>query len=93
MNVMAFIAGVTGAFYGGIAVWLVALRKRRWAAAGQVAFGAVLLIMMATEGNRSRAEHNVVWLASCVLWAFFLVCVAIDARSRRIAKLPAAQER
>jgi threonine/homoserine efflux transporter RhtA len=85
MNVMALITGLAGAVYGGIAVWLVALRRRRpWTAAGLIAVGSWLLITMATAGNRSRAEHKAVWLASCVLWAFFIVCVAMDARRRRI---------
>ena len=88
MNVMALITGVAGAVYGGIAVWLVVLRRRPWTAAGLIAVGFGWLITLATEDNRSRAEHKAVWLASCVLWAFFLVCLVMDARGRRMGKLP-----
>jgi hypothetical protein len=91
MNVMALITGVAGAVYGGLAVWLVALRRRPWTAAGLIAVGSWLLITIATAGNGSRAEHKALWLASCVLWAFFIVCLVMDARSRRIGKLTAGQ--
>jgi peptidoglycan/LPS O-acetylase OafA/YrhL len=92
MNVTPLITGVGGAVYGGLAVWLVAVRRRRWTAAGLLAVGVGLLITMVTAGNHSHAEHLAVWLASCVLWAFLMVCVVMDAR-RPIGNETAGQER
>jgi hypothetical protein len=83
MNVMALLAGVFGVVYGALAFWLVALRGRTWAGCGTLAIGAIVLLNTVTAGNGSRGEHNTVWLITCALIAFFVVCFAMDIRTKR----------
>jgi hypothetical protein len=90
MNVMALLTGVGGAAYGALISWVVALQGRRWAGCAMLAIGASLLLGIATAGNRSRAEHNIVWLIQCAFLAFFAVCAVLDSRAKRRLRRPAA---
>jgi hypothetical protein len=90
MNVMALLRGVGGAAYGALISWVVALQRRRWAGCAMLAIGASLLLGIATAGNRSRAEHNIVWLIQCAFLAFFAVCAVLDSRAKRRLRRPAA---
>jgi hypothetical protein len=90
MNVTALLTGVGGAAYGALIFWVVALQGRRWAGCGMLAIGTSLLLDIATTGNRSRAEHNTVWLIQCALVALFAVCAVLDNRAkRRLGRLTA----
>jgi hypothetical protein len=90
MNVMTLLTGLGGAAYGALIFGVVALQGRRWAGCCMLAIGAILLLHIATAGNRSPAEHNIVWLITCGLTAFFAVCAVLDSRAKRRLRRPAA---
>jgi hypothetical protein len=65
----------------GVTYW--AGQRHWWKASGVFAFGAMLVLNVVTEGNKSRAEHNVVLATSLLLLAYFLFVVVVDKRPQR----------
>jgi hypothetical protein len=78
----ALLAAVFGAIYGGLVISLAGRRQWRMAS-GISAFGIAWLLNVVTEGNKSRAEHNVVFATSLLLLAYCLIAFAAGRRARR----------
>jgi hypothetical protein len=78
----ALLAAVIGAGMGaGVTYWT---GQRHWRkASGVFALGAECLLNVVTEGNKSRAEHNVVFATSLLLLAYSLFVVVADRRAQR----------
>jgi hypothetical protein len=80
----ALVAAAVGALFG-VLVTPLAGRRQWWKASGAFAFGVGWLLNVVTEGNKSRAEHNVVFATSLLLFAYFLMVVLADRRAQRHA--------
>jgi len=68
--------------FGAFAVYLV-VKRQWWQASGAFALGTALLLMLATAGNHSRPEHDIVLAISAPLMVYFLAIAAVLARARR----------
>jgi uncharacterized membrane protein len=75
----ALFATVVIAIPGVGVICLVAMRQW-WIASGVFALGAIWLLNILTEGNKSQAEHNVVLATSLLLLAYFLIVVGAAAK-------------
>jgi len=83
----ALFAAVVVAIPGVAVIYSLAMRQW-WIASGVFAFGAMWLLNIVTEGNKSQAEHNVVLATSLLLLAYFLIVVGAAAkRAQRRARL------
>jgi len=71
-----------GVAVGAFAVYLA--MKRQWrSASGVLALGGAIALILATSGNHSRAEHDIVLAVSATLMAYFLAIAVVLARARR----------
>jgi hypothetical protein len=80
----ALLAAVFGAIFGAVVTYLAGQRQWR-TASGFFAVGVGWLLNVVTEGNKSRAEHNVVFATSLLLLAYFLIVVVSGRRAQRRA--------
>jgi len=81
---MVLLAGLLGAAVGaGTCSWIA--RRRRLRASGLAAIGTAALLNVSAAGNRSHAEHQVVFAASVVLIGCFLFAALATARRPRLS--------
>jgi hypothetical protein len=80
----ALVAAAVGALFGVLVTYLAG--RHQWRkASGAFALGTGWLLNVVTEGNKSQAEHNVVFATSLLLFTYFLVVVFADRRAQRHA--------
>jgi hypothetical protein len=78
----AAIAALLGVAIG--AVVAVRVGERRWWDASAIcAMGTAIGLNLVTEGNHSRAEHNVVFAVGLVLLVYFVVAARAGRQARR----------
>lgn len=89
MDDQALIAAVFGTAIGAGACYLF-LRRDWLATGGLLAIGAASVLGVITEGNRSHAEHTVVFVVTMGL----IVCygVSVGVRQRRVHKRPSSRK-
>ncbi len=89
MDDQALAAGILGAAIGAAVCY--GLVRRDWlGASGLAAIGAAALLSTITEGNRSHAEHSVVFAVTMALLLYFGVTAVV--RRRRFPKRPASRD-
>jgi hypothetical protein len=77
----AFLAILGSGYCAGIVYW--AARRQWWSASGLMAVSAWTLLNIVTRGDHSPIEHNVVFAAELIAFAYFLIATAADRRGSK----------
>jgi hypothetical protein len=89
MNSTAVVAGIFGIAIGGAAIYRTTKRDW-WTLNGVLSIGAAGLLGLVTEGNPSRAEHDIVFAITMTLFLNF--AIAAGARQRQARRRRRHQE-